>query len=202
MTPKLTPCSSITDEQLWASFRHGDKQALENIYRTYSKVLFVYGMKIKRNRSLVKDCIQELFVELWKSRSRLSATNNIKFYLLKALKLKMHHQLKKESYLDTITEEADYTSPLSISVSYEDSLIEAQTCQENRQKIRSMVRQLPNRQREIIHLLFFEGLSYEEISSIMHIHTQSVYTLVWKALSSLKKQFSTLLFFLLVNCLL
>lgn len=198
MIPKLQSWEALSDTEIWAGFQQGDKQALEYIYCTYAKALFAYGMKVKRNRSLVKDCIQELFVELWKSRSNLSTTNNIKFYLLKALKLKIRHQLNKESHLDSVTEVA-YNSPLSISVSYEEGLIATQTYQEVHQKISNMVKQLPHRQQEIIHLLFFEGLSYEEISSIMNIHTQSVYTLVWKALSSLKKQLISLPIILLLS---
>jgi RNA polymerase sigma factor (sigma-70 family) len=180
----------------------GNKQALEYIYRRYAKDLFNYGMKIKTHRNLVKDCIQELFVELWKSRSDLSETHHIKFYLLKAIKIKIYHQLKKQMRFDYISSADQMCSDLmDISSSYEAHLIEVQSQEESRKKVTQCVQQLPARQREIIHLLFFEGQSYEEIADIMGIHVQSVYTLAWKALSALKKRLVDFPVLFLLICL-
>ena len=60
---------------------------------------------------------------------------------------------------------------------------------------------IPARQREVIHLLFFEGQSYEEIADIMGIHVQSVYTLAWKALTALKKRLVDYPILFLILCL-
>ena len=193
---------TFSDVDIWNSFRAGNKQALEYIYRMYAKDLFNYGMKIKMHRSLVKDCIQELFVELWKSRSGLTETHNIKFYLLKAVKIKIYYQLKQQMRFDHISvadrSGADLTD---ISSSYEAHLIETQNREEGRKKITQCVQQLPARQREVIHLLFFEGQSYEEIADIMGIHVQSVYTLAWKALTALKKRMVDFPILFLICCL-
>lgn len=190
----------LPDAEIWKAFKAGNREALEYIYRTYAKDLFSYGMKIKTHRSLVKDCIQELFVELWKSRSNLSDTNNIKFYLLKSLKLKIHHCLKKEMYFDHIAE-YEKEPTVRVALPYEANLIEAQAHEERKQRILQSVQQLPARQQQIIHLLFFESLSYEEISEIMGIHVQSVYTLAWKSLSALKKRVTDLFVLFITSCM-
>jgi len=194
---------TLSDVDIWNSFRAGNQQALEYIYRIYAKDLFNYGMKIKTHRNLVKDCIQELFVELWKSRSGLCETHHIKFYLLKAIKIKIYHQLKHQMRFDHIsTSDQTCSGLMDISSSYEDHLIETQSREASRKKITQCVQQLPARQQEIIHLLFFEGQSYEEIADIMGIHVQSVYTLAWKALTALKKRLVDypILFFIICLC--
>jgi len=43
------------------------------------------------------------------------------------------------------------------------------------------------RQKQVIHLLFFEQIAYEEVSKLMGINLRSVYTLAWKAIANLKK---------------
>jgi RNA polymerase sigma factor (sigma-70 family) len=188
---------SIPDEGIWKAFKRGEKEALEHIYRRHINDLYNYGMKIKGHDCLVKDCIQELFVELWKSRNQISFTDNIKFYLLKALKLKINHRLKKESiYLYNHLKES---TSVEVALSYESLLIQSQFQEEQIYKLNEVINRLPERQREIIHLLFFEGLSYEQVSEIMAINVRSVYTLAWKSLATLRRKLILFLsFFLLV----
>ncbi|MNR65987.1 RNA polymerase sigma factor [compost metagenome] len=45
------------------------------------------------------------------------------------------------------------------------------------------------RQREIIHLRFFEELPYTDIAEIMGLSTKDTYKLYYRALDSLKKHF-------------
>ncbi|MEX2565058.1 MAG: sigma factor-like helix-turn-helix DNA-binding protein, partial [Cyclobacteriaceae bacterium] len=49
---------------------------------------------------------------------------------------------------------------------------------------------------EVIHLLYYENCSYEDISKIMGINVQSVYTLAWKAIANLKRRFALIGLFL------
>ncbi|MEK6479336.1 sigma-70 family RNA polymerase sigma factor [Catalinimonas sp. 4WD22] len=176
---------STDDELIWEAFNNGDKEALEYIYRHFINDLYHYGMKIKGHPYLVKDCIQELFVDLWKSRAQLSSTNNIKFYLLKALKFKINHRLKKEFTYHF----HDLGEALTVEMvlPHESLLIQNQLQEEQQVKLKQAIKKLPDRQKEIIHLLFYEGLCYEKVSEIMAINVRSVYTLAWKALSSLRK---------------
>lgn len=186
-----------SDKDIWASLQRGEKKALEFIYCQYVNDLYNYGMKIKGHSSLVKDCIQELFVELWKSRHQLSATDNIKFYLLKALKFKIHHHLKKEMTFNQTNLEL---SSVEVVLSPESLLIQGQLQEEQILKLNKAIKQLPPRQQEILHLLFFEGFSYEQISEIMAIHVQSVYTLAWKSLAALRKKRMDFVTIILMSC--
>jgi RNA polymerase sigma factor (sigma-70 family) len=60
-------------------------------------------------------------------------------------------------------------------------------------KLASALEKLPMRQKEVVQYLFFENFSYEEVSKMMGINLRSVYTLAWKAVSSLKKHIVSLL---------
>ena len=46
---------------------------------------------------------------------------------------------------------------------------------------------LPRRQREAVHLRYFQNMSNEEISTLMQINIQSVYNLIFGAMSNLKR---------------
>src|SRR5690349_5954376 len=82
------------------SFKKGDKAAFASIYKEYVRSLLSYGYKVTSNRSLIEDSIQDLFVELWQNRERISETTSIKFYLFQALRYKINRNKKVNDRVD------------------------------------------------------------------------------------------------------
>src|SRR5690606_31666850 len=85
------PSSAIENQNkdegvIWEAFKEGNESAFIFIYETYFDQLFLYGNQFTRNEDIVKDAIQDLFIELRKSRSRRRRTESIKIYLHKGLK--------------------------------------------------------------------------------------------------------------------
>ncbi|MBB6002913.1 RNA polymerase sigma factor [Arcicella rosea] len=172
------------DVKLWIRFREGDNDAFTVIYNTYFKPLFHYGYHIAKDENLVKDCIHNLFVELWNSRSNLSDTTSIKFYLLRVMRRKVYRVLQKEgNYSDFLPD----METIDIVFSPELELISKQTEERQNNALQNAINQLSNRQKEAITLLYIEGLSYAEISEIMMLKVRSVYNLIHTALESLRK---------------
>src|ERR1041384_8276845 len=110
------------DTLLWLDCKGSDEKALEAIFLQFHKELFQYGFTIIRNRELVNDCIQDLFLELWQSRARLSQPASVKAYLFSALRYKVIRGLKKE----VIHERATGNSTDPFECSYETVLVDAQ----------------------------------------------------------------------------
>src|SRR5215467_8963832 len=80
----------MTDDlSLWLRFKNGDKVAFAELYQKHIISLAAYGSKICPDQEILKDSIQELFVELWNSRQNLSVTGSVRFYLFKALRYKL-----------------------------------------------------------------------------------------------------------------
>ena len=84
-----------SDSQLWNDFRKGEDYALAEIYRLYAAALFSYGKKFTNNNELVKDTIQDLFFNLIRTRSKLGATDQIYFYLLRSYRRALSRNLTK-----------------------------------------------------------------------------------------------------------
>lgn len=58
---------ATTDLHLWQEFKKGSESAFAKIYEDYASGLYSYGLKVVYNKELVKDSIQDLFVEIWSS---------------------------------------------------------------------------------------------------------------------------------------
>lgn len=175
----------IPEKEWWNLLKAGERSVLSMIYGAYIENMFAYGMSIVANRDFVKDCIQDVFVDLWKYRANLSATDNIKFYLLKSLRNKIYTLSAKEKRL--LIQEVDERQMVMLTPSYEETVINDQKSSFIQTQLANCVEKLPERQKEVIRHLFFENHSYEETSNIMAINLRSVYTLAWKALSALRK---------------
>lgn len=52
-------------------------------------MLYRYGFQYTKDKALIKDAIQDLFVELRQKRKRLSHTTSIKLYLYKSIRRKI-----------------------------------------------------------------------------------------------------------------
>ncbi len=174
----------MSDKKIWNNLRNGDQKALEEIYRTYFEALYSYGKKLSRDENTVEDCIQELFVELWNRRDKLSETNVIKPYLFVSLKRKIFHTIKKlRKSTDTELEEKYFDAELSI----DEILIAKETTVEQKSNLKSAFNELSDRQKEILYLKYYSEMDYDEITDIMDMNYQSARNLVSRAIQKLAK---------------
>lgn len=173
-----------SDLTLWSEFKKGDKQAFAIIYSRHFFKLYDYGVKISGNQELVKDCIQELFISIWKNRNNLAYTDSIKNYLFTSLRRKLFDQLKKHRLLNTQKKGDTF----AFTLPREHDLILEELSSERKRKLLDGLNRLSKRQKEAIFLRYYEGFTCDEIARIMSLRPGSTYVLLSKAISQLKKQ--------------
>lgn len=185
----------VEDEQLWIRLIQGDRDAFGLIYHKFVQDLFRFGCSLIPDEDLVKDAIQEVFVDLWKYHPQLQKTDKVKVYLFKCLSNRIQKEsqlgLKRKAKLEK------YMLDEEIEVeSIESSLISAVQNKSLQNRLRKSLDHLPVRQKEVINCLFFESFSYEDTAKIMNINLRSVYTLAWKAISNLRESVGFKIFLL------
>ncbi len=188
-----------SEKELWEQFLKGDETAFNRILTQYSEKMFNYGYRLCLNEELVKDCIQDIFLRLWNDRSSISPTDSITWYLLKCTKNSVLREMKK--WYNNEELENDYF--FNVEFDIETKLITDLENQNLGNKIKSLINQLPNRQKEILYLRFYDNLTLPEISELLDINQQSVYNLLQKAYKSFRSEWSPLItiFFLKLNLL-
>ena len=174
------------DGIVWASLKQGDRKAIDYVFEKYIRILYSYGAKIENDSALVEDCIQDIFIELWQRRENLSQTDNIKFYLLKALRRRIVRKLSMEGREHRHQAlAADYAD--HFYASFESSLIQLQNTSEQQHQLSKGLEKLSDRQREAVYLKFYEKMTYEQLAEVLDIDLKSTYKLIGKAIDSLRK---------------
>lgn len=172
------------DQQLWEEFKSGNQQALSIMYQKHFFKLYNYGKKVTPDADLVKDCIQDLFIYIWKNRKTLSSTTSIKYYLFKALRRKIVEEVKKNKLSQASPQE--YQN-FVFELSHEEAMIQSQVSSEQKEKLLECLNKLPKRQKEALFLRYYENLSPQEVSSIMSLNIESTYVLFSKALHYMRR---------------
>lgn len=174
----------VDDLTLWSLLIEGDKKALEILYQRYYSLLLNYGMKCNPNKELIKDCIQDLFVNLYQNKN--ISTNNItvRSYLLRALRNNLMYKLasqKEEDFLDDSTFHIPANGDLfeQLFPQNDQDLLLA------RQLLDAISKLSPN-QKTILYLRYVKELSYKEIADAMNINVQSSMNLANRALAKLR----------------
>ncbi|QNK63635.1 sigma-70 family RNA polymerase sigma factor [Pedobacter sp. PAMC26386] len=175
--------ASEDDKKYWEQMRLGDKKALFGLYNNLYFHLIRFGLKINPDDELVKDCVNQVFLNLWDKRERLNPVENVKSYLMTSLRRCMLDQL---AYIDR-TNIAVNKMEAANELSYEEIMIGVQQDEEIKNKLRVAIAQLTPRQVELIQLKFFEGLSYEQIAQRTSQTVKTAYNTVYDAIKMLRK---------------
>jgi RNA polymerase sigma factor (sigma-70 family) len=160
------------------------------IARENYRPLFNYGLRICSDEDLVHDCIQELFLELWERRERLSDADYVRTYLLRAVRNKIVKEGLRLRRVKKVEELA--FEPLH-DLSIESQIVENEHKVEMALRLKETINKLTKRQREVIYLRFYQNLEFEEISRVMEMNRQSVANLLHRSIKEIKINWSLLI---------
>lgn len=177
-----------SDFQLWKSFKNGDKLALDVIFKRHYSALHRYGVKLTNNVTLTEDCLQDFFLYIYEHRQHLKDLDAIKPYLFKAFRNRLLKYLKANTDLVSISTIEKNGLPMSFSV--EELMIQRESKQLRRKQIVGLLNRLTNKQKELIHLKYYNNLSISDISEIVGISYQGVLNGLGKSMKKLKKLYT------------
>jgi RNA polymerase sigma factor (sigma-70 family) len=172
------------DHEIWENFKAGDKSALSYVYFQYFHSMFQYGIKFKDDPDFIKDCIQDVFLKLIQAGDKLSPTENIRFYLFKALKNAIYKEIeknKKNELVELLPFKFD--APFAL----EEEIAEKENTSNKETALLKALNDLSERQREIIYLRYECSMEYDQICDIMQLKNDSARKLIFRAIKSLRE---------------
>jgi len=145
--------------------------------------MFRYGVRFVDDDDFVKDCIQDVFFELWNRRDRIRQAESVKAYLFKALRLRIFREKAKWKTAESLEDNYEFI----IEFDAEANIIQQELSEEICLRLRKILEHLPKRQKEILYLRFYEGMDQDKIAEIMGLNRQSVYNLLHESILRLRK---------------
>ena len=122
---------------------------------------------------------------LWDRKEYLGEVRSVKAYLLASLRRKILKTLNLERKTESIDYLQDVPIP-GVQMSIEESIILKELKDHQKQMLQDALENLPTRQKEILFLKYYNGMSYEEIEEILSINYQSIRNHIYRALERLR----------------
>ena len=139
--------------------------------------LLRFGQNLVQNRELVQDAIQNLFTNLWDKRTSIKTPTHPKAYLLRSLRNNLLRDAKRELKVADLDPNHQHHVHFTSSTSEQEDQFKY---------MRKVIQNLSDREREVIHLRYYQEIRNKEIAEIMGISYQSVANLLQRALKHIK----------------
>lgn len=180
----MAASSEMDDIALWGLLIKGDQKALEILYQRYYSLLLNYGLRCSTDKELVKDCIQDLFINLHQN-THINVTNiTVRSYLLKALRNNLTYKLATNKEADSL-DDSVFHIPLNEDL-FEQLFPKNDHDLQLARRLLEAISQLSPNQKTVLYLRYVQELSYKEIADVMDMNIQSSMNLSSRALAKLR----------------
>lgn len=158
----------LEDGELVALAGRGEVRALEALYDRYARAAFAFAVRIVGDPLEAEEILQEAFLRVWQQANRfqhargsfaswlLSITHNLAIDALRR-RQRRPQQADKVDFMDVLRAEVDSAVDLE----------EAAVVAELRRQVQAAMAQLPTRQRQVLELAYFQGLTQREIAELL-----------------------------------
>ena len=158
----------MTDDVLVTMYAKGNNQAFDILLDRYKNKLYSYIYFSVRNEELTEDIFQETFVKaiVTIQQGRYTADGKFSAWLTRIahnLVIDFFRQERNENVISNDETETDLFNNVNLS----DDNIETQLVNEQvLRDVKRLMDALPDNQREVVYMRFYQDLSFKEIAEI------------------------------------
>lgn len=157
---------SKTDEELVVSYAEGNDCAFEVLLSRHKQSLFSYILYMVRNRDLADDIFQDTFIKAIFTIKQGRYTESGKF---RAWITRIAHNLivdyfRQERNENTVSNDEYEFDLLNNSRLCEDNVEAVMVKAQLLDDVKRLVEHLPESQREVLNMRYYQGLSFKEIA--------------------------------------
>ena len=179
----------MTDDALVALYSKGNNQAFDILLKRYKDKVYSYIYFSVRNDELAEDLFQETFVKAIVTIQQGRYTENGKFpawitRIAHNLVIDFFRQERNENVVSNDETEVDLFNDVKLSDdNIETKLVNEQVLSD----VRRLVDFLPDNQREVVYMRFYQDLSFKEISEITGVSINTALGRMRYALLNLRR---------------
>lgn len=180
---------NTADDKLVVDFMSGNEEAFDVLLRRYQDKLYSYIHFIVRNADLADDLFQETFVKAIMNLRQGRYTANGKFY---AWLTRIAHNLLVDQFRDEkndiMVRDGDTERSSDVGSYLFDTYRESELSNEQVMKdIRNLVMHLPDVQREVIQMRFYQDMSFKEIAEATGVSINTALGRVRYGIANMKR---------------
>jgi len=174
----------VSDSDLLAAMAGSDASAFERLYQLYEKRVYQYVRTLINDPTLAEEVVVDTMMAVWRGAGSFSHSSRASTWIF---------GIARHKALDALRRAGRHHHDVAL-----DEALELPNAQEspaesvNRKQVTSLTQQalrtLSREHQEVLRLVFYEELPYEEVAVLLSIPTNTVKTRVYYAKQRLKHQ--------------
>ena len=180
---------SISDSKLISQYKNGNEEAFETLLTRHKSRIFTSIYLIVKDQYIAEDLLQETFIKVVNTIKNGKYNEEGKFlpWVMRiAHNLAIDHFRKAKRYPTIIMEDgSNVFNTLQFS---EESFENLQIKKETHKKLRSLIKELPSAQKEVLIMRHYMQMSFQEIADATGVSINTALGRMRYALINLRKK--------------
>ena len=160
--------SAMTDEQLVVLYSDGNDSAFDALLERHKQSIYAYILYTVRDADLADDIFQDTFIKAITTirQGKYTETGKFKAWIMRIahnLIIDFFRQKKQENTISKDSYEVDLLNNVNFcDDTFESQLVKSQVLQD----VKKLVYYLPDKQREVLEMRYYNDLSFQEIADL------------------------------------
>jgi len=156
--------SDARDRELLARLRGGDEDAFRGLFDRYAPTAMALALRVVRQAHLAEEIVQEAFMAVWKNPDGYDGDRgSVRAWLMGTVHHRAVDLVRREEAHRRRAEDA-IPGAYEEQVDHADEVVEAIGLPEERRIVRAALAELPDEQRQVLEMMYFDGRSQTQIA--------------------------------------
>lgn len=174
--------TQTTDEQIISLLKQNDPEVIKLIYKQYSHNLYNIIYRVLKDQEIAQDVFQEVMIKIWKKGHYFdSGKGSLYTWLVSVC---------RNAAIDK-TRSKEFIKAKKTSSSEEIREKDTDSRHIEKEQVEEMLMKLPEKQKIIVDMAYFQGYTQEEIAKRLAIPLGTVKTRIRLAIKHLRKVVET-----------
>jgi RNA polymerase sigma-70 factor (ECF subfamily) len=179
-----TPSDAMNDVALLRQVADRQPAALDALYDRHAPTLLALGRRILGSLADAEEVLQEVFLHVWNHAGRYdSGRSSVSTWLILITRSRAIDRLRTRKVVERTHENSVQENPPEHA---SPEGVETVFIHERRERVRSELGKLPEEQRQVLEMAFYEGLSQSEIAAKADLPLGTVKTRTLLAMKKLR----------------
>ena len=162
-TDPIPEAEVFVDGDLVGRVAAGDDTAFRELYRRYGAPAYGLALRVTGNGALAEDVVQDGFLAVWTGAGAYDGgRGSVRSWLLSTVHHRAVDVVRREQTQRTRVERA--VSRLEPVTDFTENIAEAADLQWHRRRVQDALGGLPEEQREVVDLMYFNGLTQAQVA--------------------------------------
>lgn len=175
--------TAASDATLVVAIGRWDQSALAEAYRRHGGAVFALARRVARDAGVAEDVVQEVFVRLWDAPDRFDPERgSLRSWLLSQGHSRAIDRLRSDNSR-RLREERDAQRTAVAGYDLEREAWDLAVAE----RVREVLSELPDGERQAIQLAYFDGYTYREVAALLDAPEGTVKSRIRAGLARLRK---------------